>query len=154
MKKVFMFFVVVMFLAGAAEAGVLNIVDGNDIKEIVNAAEPSIAIGQSFVKKESVKTATISLITYSNRDLALGSLRGGYAGKELDQPESIIGALEIIAPNIARRFIPDTLKDWKANFKVLTLLPSASIYGGRVINDEETDKKWDFGATIGSKVTF
>ena len=156
MKKMFMFLVVVMWCVGAVEAGILNTVGVNDIVEVINKSEPSIAWGHDFGSDEGVTTATVSLLTYSNRDFALGSLRFGYAGDEIDQPHSVIGGIEFIMPNLVRRFIPEKFKDWQANLKVLSLIPSFSAIGGYSVKEEDLDEgnRWVYGFTFGPKITF
>lgn len=154
MKKVILTIVAVLFLAVQAEAGLLNEINAGDFVEIINASEPSIAWGTDFASEERVETATVSLITYTNRDFALGSLRAGYSGPKLDDPRAGILALELITPNIVRRFIPEQAKDWKANLKILTLIPSASVFGGYNVKDKDIDKREVYGFTIGPKFTF
>lgn len=102
-----------------ADAGILNVVDQVDVIQIINSSEPSISWGTDFATDESVETATVSLLTYSRKDLALGALRFGYAGEKLDSPRSYVLGIEAILPNIVRKIVPDEVKDWKANLKMV-----------------------------------
>ena len=159
MKKIlFLVSVIVLIAAGRSEAGVLNILDAGDYVQMINSLEPSIAFGYDFASEERIQTATASLFTLKNKELPLGSLRAGFAGQTIDEPRSIIGAVEFVTPNLVRRFIPEKFRDWEANLKFLTLIPSFSgIVGYNLTdddNDSATEKDWIYGFTIGPKITF
>lgn len=153
MRKVILAVAAVMFFAVPAQAGLLNAVDQADVITIINSSEPSVSWGTDFSTGGSVETATVSLLTYSRKDLALGALRFGYAGEKLDSPRSYLLGIEAVMPNIFRKLIPDEAKDWKANLKILTLTPSVTVFGSYDPH-EDAEKEWGYGVTAGPKLSF
>lgn len=155
MKKVILSIAFVLLFVAPVQAGLLNTVDMGDLVEIINASEPSLAWGYDFLSGDRVETVTVSLVTYSNRDLALGALRVGYSGEDMERPEAFVGALEIITPNIINRYVPERLKNWNANLKILKLIPSVSLVGGySFADDPDADEDFVLAATAGPKITF
>ena len=153
MKSVMLIAAVLFCAVGNASAGILNAVDQGDVIQIINASEPSISWGTDLSTGESVETATVSILSYSRKDLALGALRFGYSGEKLDSPRSYILGLEVVLPNIIRKLVPDEAKDWKANLKILTLTPSVMVFGGYDPH-EDAEEEWNYGVTLGPKLSF
>ena len=153
MKNVMLIVAVLFCAVGSVEAGILNAVDQGDVVDLINSSEPSISWGTDFATEGSVELATVSLLTYARKDLALGALRFGYAGEKLDSPRSYVLGLEAVLPNIFRKLIPDEAKDWKANLKILTLTPSVMVFGSYDPH-EDAEENFGYGVSLGPKFSF
>jgi len=142
-------FLFVLGCAGSTEAGILDEWESWD-KALSNAEVKNSAL-YDFVGGSWLNGTSAEIISIKKDNLGLVGLRAGYVFSE----ELPYGELELQVPNIAKAYIPQTVKDLKLSLGSLDLLPSVGGWVGyRTKNETGEDHKVAAGISVGFKLTF